>query len=74
MSFGAPATVCPSMSGLPGWLRRVDPFRPGPLPDGLSQGERAFFRTSLTWLVLLVALGVVSQVAQHWGLGRVESH
>ncbi len=74
MPFGVPATLCLSTSGLPGWLRRVDPFRPGPLPDGLSQGERAFFRTSLAWLVLLVALGVVSQVARHWGLGRVESH
>jgi hypothetical protein len=62
------------MSGLPRWLRRAQPFRPGPLPDGLSPAERVFFRTSLTWLILLVALGVVSQVAQHWGLGRVESH
>lgn len=40
----------------------------------MSRPERALFRTSLLWLVLLAGLGVVSQLAQLWGLGRVDSH
>jgi hypothetical protein len=59
------------MSSLCRAVLNLDPFRPDRAPEGLSQTERRFFRTSLALLLLLAGLGIVSQVAQHYGLGRV---
>jgi len=52
-------------------LQALDPFRADGGPGGLSETERVFFRTSLLLLGLLAALGVLSLVARHFGIGQV---
>lgn len=49
---------------------RFDLFRPGATPDGLSDNERQIFRTAQALFALLCVMGVVSLVAQHYGIGK----
>lgn len=51
-------------------LERLDLFRPGAAPDGLSDNERQVFRTCYVLFLLLCGMGVVSLVAQHYGIGK----
>ena len=59
------------MSTLSRLFSRLDLFRPTAVPDGLSDTERLFFRTSQVLCVLLAVMGLVSLVAQRYGFGRV---
>ena len=61
----------PDLSGL---VARLDLFRPTGAPDDLSETERRIFRTCEVLLFLLLGMGAVSLVAQHYGLGRTPYH
>lgn len=51
-------------------IATLDLFRPTGAPGDLSESERRIFRTCEVLLFLLLALGAVSMVSQHYGLGR----